>query len=158
MKLTRKSSRWMRLGQIACLTVIMGTMCFCTNRPKTDTINTDDFTIEVPAEPIPFSYLDEKPLFNGQNANNFVSWVYTQLQLPDSWKENRPEGEMKLSFVVDTEGKVTDVKVLEGISEEIDAEIVRAVTSSPLWTPGKKDGKVVPAYFKLPVIFKNDAN
>ena len=131
-------------------------MCFCTNRPKTNDVEVDVPVLEETAgEAVPFNLLDEKPLFNGFSANNFVSWVYTQLQLPDSWKENKPEGEMKLSFVVDEEGRVKDVEVLEGIDEEIDAEVVRAISSSPVWTPGKKDGKAVPAYFKLPVVFKN---
>jgi protein TonB len=59
-----------------------------------------------------------------------------------------------LSFVVSETGKVSDVKVLRGVHEDLDKEAVRAVSSSPDWTPGEKDGKKVPVTYTFPVIFK----
>ena len=145
-----------RLGQIACLSLMVVSMCCCTNQKKTSASETLEESVEQAADaPIPFNRLDEKPLFYGQDPNSFVSWVYTQIKLPESMREKVPEGRMLLSFVVDTLGKVTDVKVLESINEELDAEVVRAVSSSPDWTPGKKDGVKTAASVNFPVIFHN---
>lgn len=145
-----------RLGRIACLSLIIASMCCCTNQKKTAASEASEESVEQAADaPIPFSRLDEQPLFNGLGPNNFVGWVHTQIRLPESMKDNMPEGRMLLSFVVDTLGKVTDVKVLESINEELDAEVVRAVSSSPEWTPGKKDGKKTAASINFPVIFQN---
>lgn len=155
MKLTG-THRVARLGQIACLSLMIVSICCCTNQKKTAASEASEESVEQTADaPVPFNRLDEKPLFYDQEPNSFVSWVYTQIKLPESMKDNMPEGKMLLSFVVDTLGKVTDVKVLESINEELDAEVVRAVSSSPDWTPGKKDGVKTAAIINFPVIFQN---
>lgn len=155
-------NRVARLGRIACLSLIIVSICSCTNRNKANGTEAAQEDVEQTTaveqtsdEPVPFTRLDEKPLFNMMDPNNFVGWVNTQIKLPESWRENPLEGRVLVSFVVDTLGKVADVKVVESLNEEIDAEIVRVVTSSPDWTPGKKDGIKTAAIINLPVVFKN---
>lgn len=155
MKLTG-TGHMARIGHIACLTIIIGTICCCTNQKKESTAATTQEVVEQTAdEPVPFNRLDEKPLFNGLEPNNFVGWVNTQIKLPESMRENPVEGKVLISFVVDTLGKVTDIKVLESLNEELDAEVVRAVSSSPAWTPGMKNGQKTAAVVNFPVIFQN---
>ena len=97
---------------------------------------------------------DVKPTFNGGDANEFAKWVYSQLKYPEECMKAGISGRISLSFIVDTDGKVRDVKVLRGAHEKLDAEAVRVLEMSPDWTPGLKDGKPVPVTFTFPVNFE----
>ena len=97
---------------------------------------------------------DVKPTFNGGDANEFAKWVYSQLKYPEECMNAGITGRVSLSFIVGTDGKVRDVKVLRGAHEKLDAEALRVLQMSPDWTPGTKDGKPVPITFTFPVNFE----
>ena len=98
---------------------------------------------------------DVKPTFNGGDANEFAKWVYSQLKYPEECMKAGISGRISLSFIVDTDGKVRDVKVIRGAHEKLDAEAVRVLEMSPDWTPGRdENGEVVPVKYTFPVIFK----
>lgn len=63
-------------------------------------------------------------------------------------------GRVMLSFTIGTDGKVSDVKVLRGVHEKLDAEALRIISMSPDWTPGQHEGKNVPVSFTIPIVFK----
>jgi len=105
-------------------------------------------------EPIPFQNATVKPTFNGGDANEFSKWVNSQLQYPEKAKEEGIQGSVLLQFKVNTDGSVSDVKVLRGVSRDLDLEAVRVVSSSPNWEPALFDGKVVPVIYTFPVIFQ----
>ena len=109
---------------------------------------------EKKTEAVPFQFADIKPGFNGGDANEFSKWVAQQVVYPENCKSEGITGRVTLSFVVSETGKVSDVKVLRGVHEDMDKEAVRVVSSSPDWTPGEKDGKKVPVTYTFPVIFK----
>lgn len=68
--------------------------------------------------------------------------------------ESGIEGEVTLGLVIDTDGRVTDVKVLESVNPFLDREAVRVVSGSPKWSPGEKDGRPVRVFYTFPVIFR----
>ena len=61
---------------------------------------------------------------------------------------------MTVNFVVDANGKVRNARVVKGVDEELDAEALRVVSSSPAWAPAKQNGKNVPVTCSIPVTFK----
>ena len=61
---------------------------------------------------------------------------------------------MLVDFVIDTRGRVTDVKVIKGVSELLDAEAVRVISASPDWKPARVRGKKVKCEMSLYVDFK----
>ena len=105
-------------------------------------------------EPVPFQLADEKPTFQGGDANKFSQWVNSNMNYPDEAKEKGIQGRVTLSFTVSSSGKVHGVKVLRGVDPILDNEAVRVVEMSPEWTPGKSDGKPVSVSYTFPVIFK----
>lgn len=105
-------------------------------------------------EVIPFAIVEEKPKFKGGDQNKFTKWVFGKLEYPEIAKENGISGRVTLSFIVDTDGSVTDVKVLRGVDSSLDKEAVRVVSSSPKWTPGKQRGKPTKVKYTFPVIFQ----
>ncbi len=109
---------------------------------------------EVEEEAIPFQLVEEKPSFNGGDANEFTKWVNARLVYPEIAKENGVQGRVTLQFTVEADGRVTNVKVLRGVDESLDKEAVRVVSSSPKWKPGKQRDRAVKVTYTFPVIFQ----
>ncbi len=104
-------------------------------------------------EPVDFTMLDKVPEFEGGDANTFSFWVNRRLRYPESAKAAGVTGRVVVSFKVNSDGRVSDVSVLHGVCDALDEEAVRVVGSSPDWTPGEVDGKLVATTFTFPVIF-----
>ena len=108
----------------------------------------------VEEEAIPFALVEEKPSFQGGDPNAFSKWVNSRLVYPEIAKENGVQGKVTLQFTVNTDGSVSNVKVLRGVDPSLDKEAVRIVSSSPRWTPGKQRDKAVKVTYTFPVIFQ----
>ena len=108
----------------------------------------------VEEEAIPFQLVEEKPSFNGGDANEFSKWVNSKLQYPEIAKENGVQGRVTLQFTVNPDGSVSNVKVLRGVDSSLDKEAVRVVSMSPKWQPGKQRDRAVKVTYTFPVIFQ----
>ena len=109
---------------------------------------------EVEEEAIPFELIEQKPSFNGGDANEFSTGVNSQLVYPEIAKENGVQGRVTLQFTVEADGRVTNVLVLRGVDESLDKEAVRVVQMSPRWTPGRQRDRAVKVTYTFPVIFE----
>ncbi len=103
---------------------------------------------------IPFAIVEDKPQFQGKDANEFTKWVYNNIVYPEIAKENGVQGRVTLQFEIGKDGTVTNVKVLRGVDSSLDKEAVRVVSNSPKWTPGKQRGKAVKVKYNFPVTFQ----
>jgi len=108
----------------------------------------------VEEEAIPFALVEEKPKFQGGDANKFSKWVNSKLVYPEIAKENGVQGRVTLQFTVGVDGTVSKVMVLRGVDSSLDREAVRIVSSSPKWTPGRQRERAVPVTYTFPVIFQ----
>ena len=68
--------------------------------------------------------------------------------------ENGVQGRVTLSFTVQKDGTVSNVKVMRGVDKALDDEAVRVVSSSPKWEPGRQRDRAVPVTYTFPVIFQ----
>ena len=112
----------------------------------------------VEEEAIPFQLVEEKPSFQGGDANQFSKWVNSRLVYPEIAKENGVQGRVTLQFTVEKDGTVTKVKVLRGVDPSLDKEAVRVVSMSPKWSPGKQRDRAVPVTYTFPVSSSLDNN
>ena len=103
---------------------------------------------------IPFAIVEDKPLFLGGDANKFTEWVYNNLEYPEIAKKNGIQGRVTVSFSIDEDGCVKDVRVLRGVDSSLDNEVVRVVQNSPRWSPGKQRNKPVKVRYTFPINFK----
>ena len=165
-----KTNKWMRLAYFLCIPVLIGAMCCCAQNTKADNITAAEAMSDNAAssdteiktltdtlekkDPVPFQHVEVKPTFNGGDANQFSRWVNQQLEYPEKCKKEGISGRVTLSFTVSETGKVTDVKVLRGVHKDLDNEAIRVVSSSPDWTPGEANGKVVAVSYTFPIIFQ----
>ena len=108
----------------------------------------------VEEEAIPFQLVEEKPSFQGGDANQFSKWVNSKLVYPEIAKENGVQGRVTLQFTVNADGTVSNVKVLRGVDPALDKEAVGVVSMSPKWKPGKQRDRAVKVTYTFPVIFQ----
>ncbi|WP_163265174.1 energy transducer TonB [Dysgonomonas sp. 216] len=102
---------------------------------------------------MPYVQVDVMPQFRGGHEA-LLKFIGRNLKYPQESIEKGIEGRVIVRFVVSAEGKVTDIVVMRGLDKACDAEAIRVVEAMPDWIPGMQDGKPVPVYFTLPVLYK----
>ena len=85
--------------------------------------------------------------------SEMLKYIQDNRQYPDEAKENDVHGKVLVSFIVERDGTLSDVKVKRGIGSGCDEEAVRVITSMPKWRPGEQGGKAVRTSLTLPVTF-----
>jgi len=100
----------------------------------------------------PLSIVEVMPTFPGGDQAMF-KYFGTQAKYPEEAAENGIKGAVYVAFVVERDGRISDVKVLRGIGGGCDEEAVRVVRSMPNWIPGTQNGKVVRVRYNLPFRF-----
>ena len=99
-----------------------------------------------------YMVVDEMPEFPG-GMKALMNYISANVKYPESAKQAGLSGRVTTSFVVGEDGVIRDVKVLRGVSPDLDAEAIRVMSSMPKWTPGKQDGKPVPVRYAVPITF-----
>ncbi|HPM30301.1 MAG TPA: energy transducer TonB [Chryseolinea sp.] len=100
-----------------------------------------------------FSIVEEQATYKGGMAS-FYEFVGKKIKYPAQAKRMNIEGKVFVEFVIERDGRLTDVKAIKGIGGGCDEEAVRVVMSSPGWSPGKQRGKPVRTRFVIPINFK----
>jgi TonB family protein len=96
--------------------------------------------------------VEEMPTFSGGEKAR-ISFINNTLTYPVAAKNKMISGTVYISYIIDTNGSVTDAKVLKGIGGGCDEEALRMVKMMPKWNPGKQNGKPVRVLFNMPVNF-----
>lgn len=109
---------------------------------------------EVEEEVLPFVAVDQKPSFQGGDANDFSRWVNARLVYPEIAKENGVEGRVVLQFTISKDGRLEGVTVLSSPDESLSQEAVRVVSASPKWEPGRQRDRAVKVAYTFPVIYR----
>lgn len=99
-----------------------------------------------------FTKADKMPEYPG-GMPALVQYMTEHLTYPKSEKNRGTEGTVHVAFVVDTEGRVTDISIERSVSKDLDEAAADIVSKMPDWTPGEKDGKKVSVKMVLPVKF-----
>lgn len=110
--------------------------------------------IALPAPQKPFVNVQQMPVFPG-GIDKMFEYLQNNVNYPQVEKEEGVSGAVYVSFVIGSDGKVQDVKILSGIANGpgCNKEALRVVSSMPNWTPGKQDGRAVPVQYSLPIKF-----
>jgi protein TonB len=93
------------------------------------------------------------PSFPGGNGA-LLEYLATHVKYPVVAQENGVQGRVIVSFVVERDGSITDVRVVRSVDPSLDREAARVVSSMPRWTPGKQNGSAVRVKYNVPVMFK----
>ena len=116
---------------------------------------------EVIAQPEPpkeeetkvFDVVEQMPSFpGGQSA--LLQYLSSNIKYPVVAEENGVQGRVIVTFVVERDGSITDVRVIKSVDPSLDKEAVRVVKSMPKWIPGKQNGSAVRVKYTVPVTFR----
>ena len=146
------------------LLILLNTQCDNTkpNEEKQQTTVTETETIlEQPVYDTEAATLQDSiyrvsevmPQYPG-GPNEIMRYLQENIKYPQSAKDNKIEGRVFVTFVVEKDGSITNATVLRGIDKECDAEALRVVSSMPKWNPGQHKGEVVRTQFTIPIIYK----
>jgi protein TonB len=130
------------------------------------------FSISIHAQEIDKIYdiVEEMPVFPGcdtltdNNAkrrcteNQLMKYINKNIIYPDSARDNNIQGLVLVEFVIDTQGKVTRIKILRDIGAGCGDAVVQAInkmnTDGIIWKPGKQGGKKVLVRYRIPARFR----
>jgi TonB family protein len=101
-----------------------------------------------------FIVVEKNASFQDGDLETFRAWVLQNLKYPESAAKKGIQGKVILSFIVEVDGSVNEVKVLRGVDPTLDEEGIRVIKSSPAWIPGRQAGKSVAQQFTMPIAFK----
>jgi TonB family protein len=96
--------------------------------------------------------VDVLPMFKGGHQK-FTDFLVKNIKYPEEARAKNIQGRAIVNFVVEKDGSLSDVKILRGVSKELDEEALRVIKLSPNWEPGQQNGKTVRVSFIVPVVF-----
>ena len=80
-------------------------------------------------------------------------YLQQNVKYPEDAKNQKVEGRVIATFVVETDGTINNVEVVKPAFPSLDAEAVRVLSAMPKWTPGMQSGKVVRVKYTVPINF-----
>ncbi|WP_442569813.1 M56 family metallopeptidase [Hoylesella shahii] len=100
-----------------------------------------------------YEVCEQMPTFPGGDAA-LMKYLSENVKYPALAIKAQEQGRVVVSFTVEKDGAISDVKVARSVTPSLDAEAVRVVKAMPKWTPGKQDGQPVRVRYNVPVSFK----
>ena len=100
-----------------------------------------------------FEVVEQMPSFPG-GEKALLEYLGNNIKYPVVAQENGVQGRVVISFVVEKDGSITDVKVARSVDPSLDKEATRVVKSMPRWIPGRQNGSAVRVKYTVPVAFR----
>lgn len=126
-----------------------------TSEKTANTVNLSQVVVGPPSNDnkvYDFTTIQKRPEYPGGIAN-FYAYVQRTIKYPKEAQENKVQGKVLLSFVVEKDGSLTDIKVDRKLGSGTDEEAIRVIRESINWYPGIVDGRAVRVKFNIPIAF-----
>ena len=102
-----------------------------------------------------FIVVEAMPAFTGGDAAR-IKYLNENIKYPEEAIKKKIQGRVFVTFVVEVDGSISDVKLLRGIGGGCDEEAIRVIENMPKWEPGKQRGEAVRVQFNMPIKFQLD--
>lgn len=99
-----------------------------------------------------FTYVTQMP----QPPYELTTYLSSHCMYPSSAARKGMQGHVRVQFVLDEQGDISDITLLNHVCPAIDSEAVRVVREMPRWNPGIQAGRPVKVYYTIPIEFKLD--
>ncbi len=103
--------------------------------------------------PLHFRVVEDIPQFPGGTAA-FVKWLSKNMRYPMAAQRQGIKGKVTVSFIVEKDGKISDIKMVQPLHPECNEEALRVLRMMPDWTPGRMNGEVCRTMVCVPIVFK----
>lgn len=121
-----------------------------TCKVKTATLNNGS---AVYTEVYEYDYVDDKPEFPG-GGTSLINFINSERQYPEEAYKLGVEGRVTCAFVVNKDGKISNILVIRGVESSLNKEAVRIVSAMPSWIPGKIHEHPVPVRVVCSIPFR----
>lgn len=108
---------------------------------------------EVSVDDEVFVVVEEQAEFPG-GLDSMYAYIVKNLKYPELAKEKGIEGRVFVSFIIEKDGSISNVKILRGIGGGCEEAAVEMIKNMPKWKPGTQRGKPVRVQFNLPIKFE----
>ena len=99
-----------------------------------------------------FDVVEQMPEYPG-GMQALFEFLRQNIKYPEDAQKQKVEGRVLATFVVETDGSISNVEVVKHAFPSLDNEAVRVIQAMPKWTPGKQGGKVVRVKYTVPINF-----
>ena len=99
-----------------------------------------------------FDVVEQMPEYPG-GMQALFEFLSQNIKYPEDAQKQKVEGRVIVTFVVETDGSISNVEVAKHAFPSLDNEAVRVIQAMPNWTPGKQSGKVVRVKYTIPINF-----
>jgi TonB family protein len=99
-----------------------------------------------------FTVVEQEPSFPG-GEHKFLEYLSHNIKYPAEMKKKKVEGKVFISFIVEKDGSLSNIKVVRGLGYGSGEEAVKALKTSPKWEPGIQNGKKVRVQYTMPINF-----
>ena len=99
-----------------------------------------------------FDVVEKMPEYPGGQAALF-EYLSTNVKYPVDAEKQKIQGRVLVTFVVNTDGSITDIEVVKKAFPSLDAEAVRVISGMPKWIPGEQKGQKVRVKYTVPLSF-----
>ena len=100
-----------------------------------------------------FDVVEQMPEYPGGLAE-LMKYLSMNVHYPEAAMKTGTQGRVLVRFIVEEDGTVSDARVVQRVSDELDAEALRVVSAMPKWTPGRQNGQPVRVKYTIPVTFR----
>ena len=97
--------------------------------------------------------VEQLPEFPG-GAVALMKWLTQNLRYPDAARRRKLQGRVVTQFIVNADGSLSDLKVVEPVDPQLDREALRVLRMMPAWKAGNQDGKPCRTMVCIPIVFK----
>lgn len=104
-------------------------------------------------QPLNFRIVQQMPEFPG-GGSAFIQWLTRQLRYPPLAQSQRIQGRVVVSFIVNKDGSIADVKLEKSVNALLDREALRVIRMMPRWKPGMHNNQPCRTMVAVPVVFK----
>lgn len=109
--------------------------------------------VDMGDNPLNFRIVEQLPEFPG-GMSAFVKWLTDNLRYPPVAQRQKIQGRVVISFVINRDGSICDLKVAHSVNPILDNEALRVARMMPRWKPGIDKNRPCRTLFAIPVEFK----
>ena len=111
-----------------------------------------DSLSNVPFDQKIFSAVEQEPQFPG-GLEKFYNYLQNNLKYPEKAQDQNVQGKVRVNFVVEKDGSLSNFEIRQSLSQETDAEAIRVLKNCPKWKPGMQGGRPVRVEYSVPISF-----
>ena len=124
-----------------------------TEEPKVEEQEELPEAVDMYNEPLDYRVVEDLPQFPG-GAVEFMKWLTKNLKYPATAQQRKVQGRVVAQFIVNQDGSVSDLQLVERLSAECDREALRVLRMMPKWEPGIMNAKPCRTKVCIPIVFK----